>query len=370
MRSPGHRTGESSRRAVALTAAALALGLLVIATASPAAFPDAEAASPLLVTEVESGAPTPTPLRLTNLTRVSEPGCCVLLGWSFDSQSILVLAQPAQDKPAQVQGIPLAGGKAKVVWKRPAAFSPDGSLAVEAEGNAVRVTRRSSGSSWLIANEGRELKFAPDGARVAWDVASSSIKHPDLRQHALWVGETTGARPRKLATTIGGGLVGWATGGQALIATGRMQSDGPEGLWSIGLGGEEPRLIHQAYRPRDVLLSPGGEWIAFHVAFTGDAGQNGLWVVRTDGTGLSKITPFGAYRWRTDGRLLLIPLHLDEAPTLFEVDTVAGRAVRLTDPSVTSLPIAGNEWIVSPDARHVAFVSFADRAIWVLRLPD
>jgi pimeloyl-ACP methyl ester carboxylesterase len=155
-----------------------------------------------------------------------------------------------------------------------------------------------------------------------------------------------------------------------LIATGRMDATGPEGIWSIGLDGSEPRLIHQAYRPRDPLLSPGGAWIAFHQAFTGDSGQNGLWILRTDGSALSKITPFGAYRWRSDGRLLLIPLSMDMAPAIFEVDAAGGRAAQITDPALTSLPIANGEWFVSPDGSLVAFTSWVDRAIWVLTLPD
>jgi hypothetical protein len=356
-----------------LAGGVVALGLLAFVTSSRGALvarSGAEAASRLLVTEVGSGGPTPTPLGTRSLTRVTNSECCVLVGWSADSRSVLVLAQPAPDQVAQVQAIPVAGGKAQVVWKRPASFSPDGSLAIELEGEAVRVTRRLSGSSWTIANGGRELRFAPDGMRVAWEVVSSGSTHPDVREHALWVAEVSGAKARRIETTIGGGLVGWAAGGQALIATGRLEANGQEGIWSIGLDGSEPKLIHQAFRPRDPLLSPGGEWLAFHVAFTGDAGQNGLWILRTDGSGLSKITPFGAYRWRADGRLLLIPLSMDQAPMLFEVDAAAGRAVQLTDPAQTSLPIANGDWIVSPDGSQLAFVSWADRAVWVLTLPE
>jgi dipeptidyl aminopeptidase/acylaminoacyl peptidase len=348
----------------------MALGWLAFAAASmaaPSPVPGAEAAARLLVTEVGSSGPT---LGTLNLTRVTDPECCALVGWAADSQAVLVLTRPASAQVMQVQAIPVAGGKAELAWKRPASFSPDGSLAVEQETDSVRITRRSSGASWAIANAGRELRFSPDGTRIAWDIVSSGITHPDVREHSVWVAEVSGASPRKLATTIGGGLVGWTAGGQALIVTGRIQANGQEGIWSIGLDASEPRLIHRAYRPRDPLISPGGEWIAFHIAFTGDAGQNGLWIVRTDGSALSKITPFGAYRWRTDDRLLLIPLTAQEAPTLFEIDASAGRALQLTDPRLTSLPIANGEWIVSPDGSRLAFTSWADRAVWVLQLPD
>lgn len=373
MRRPGRLTGELFRRAIAVAGSTVALGLLAILTSAHCLTllaPDAEAAALLLATEAGSGGPTPTPLGTQSLSRVTGPGCCALIGWAADSRSVLVLTQPAPEKEAQVLAMPVAGGQAQVAWKRLAAFSPDGSLAIELEGESVRVTRRSNGVSWAIANGGHELRFAPDGAHVVWEVVSSGITHPDVREHGLWVAEATGAKAHKVATTIGGGLVGWAAGGQALIATGRLTANGQEGIWFIGLDGSEPRLIHQVYRPRDPLLSPGGEWVAFYAAFTGDPGQNGLWILRIDGSALSKITPFGAYRWREEGRLLLIPLLNDQAPTLFEIDTAAGRATQLTDPALTALPIASGDWIVSPDGRLVAFTSWADRAVWVLSLPD
>lgn len=231
------------------------------------------------------------------------------------------------------------------------------------------MTRRSDGKSWTIANTGREPRVSLSGTLVAWDVASKGISHPDVREHALWVAEITGTRPRRLATIIGGGLVGWAQGETALIATGRIGADGREGIWAIGIDGSEPRLLHQVHRPRDPLLSPEGGWLAFYAAFTGDSGQNGLWVLRTDGTSLSKVTPFGAFRWRAEGRLLLIPMMEALSPSMFEVDAAAGRALQLTNPLRTSLPISNNDWLVSPDGKRVAFTSWVDRAIWVLTLP-
>ncbi len=148
----------------------------------------------VLVTEVGSGGPTPTPLGTQSLTRVTSPGCCALIGWAADSRSVLVLTQPAPEKEAQIKAVPVTGGQAQVAWRRPAAFSPDGSLAIELEGEAVRVTRRSNGSSWTIANGGRELRFAPDGTRVAWDVVSSGITHPDVREHSAVGGRGLGRR--------------------------------------------------------------------------------------------------------------------------------------------------------------------------------
>ena len=378
MRRPGRLTGSlASRRTAAAIGVVAALILAPFAgnrlrSVALGMLPPVEAAPPAVVlrsTEVGAEGPTPTPIGLQGLQRATEPGCCVLTGWLADSSSILVLAEPKPDTPAALMAVALAGGPRTVVWERPGSLSPDGALALEPAGDRVRLTRRSDGRSWTIANAGREPRVSPSGTLVAWDSVSKGILHPDVREHALWVAEITGTKARKLATVIGGGLVGWAEGEAAVIATGRISATGQEGIWAIALDGSAPRLLHQVHRPRDPVVSPSGGWLAFYAAFTGDIGQNGLWVLRTDGTSLSKVTPFGAYRWRAEGRLLLIPMTEALSPTLFEVDPAAGRAVQLTDPQQTSLPISNSDWLVSPDGKRVAFTSWVDRAIWVLTLP-
>lgn len=378
MHRPGRLTGNLASRRVGAAAGVVAAVILALcagdlrAAGAPGFLPPVEAApaaGALRSTEVGVGGPTPTPIGLQGLQRATEPGCCVLTGWLADSSSVLVLAQPNPDATAALMAVPLTGGPRTVVWERPVAFSPDGALALEPAGDRVRLTRLSDGKSWTLATAGREPRVSPSGTLVAWDVASKGISHPDVREHALWAAEITGANARRLATVIGGGLVGWAEGETAVIATGRIGAAGQEGIWAIAMDGSAPRLLRQVHRPRDTILSPSGGWLAFYAAFTGDSGQNGLWMLRTDGTSLSKVTPFGAYRWRAEGRLLLIPTTEALLPSLFEVDAAAGRAVQLTDPERTSLPIANNDWQVSPDGKRVAFTSWVDRAIWVLTLP-
>jgi hypothetical protein len=370
MRTPGRRTGSLAAGAVLLTLLA-SVGLVLSMAAAAGRVPQAEAApaAGLRSTEVGPLGPTPTPMGLQGLARMTEPGCCILAGWMPDSSAFLVLASPRPDTPAALMAVPLAGGPRRQVWEQPAVLSPDGALALQAAADRVRFTRLADGSWWTIYTAGREPLVSPSGKYVTWDVYSRGISHPDVREHALWVAEVTGSKPRRLAALIGGELVGWGAGETVLIATGRLGATGKEGVWAIPLDSSEPVLLHEVLRPRDPLLSAGGEWLAFYVAFTGDGGQNGLWVLRTDGTSLSKVTPFGSYRWRAEGRLLLIPLGEGTAPRLFEVDAAAGKALELTDPQRTSLPIANNDWSVSPDGRHVAFTSWTDRAIWVLDLP-
>jgi hypothetical protein len=65
----------------------------------------------------------------------------------------------------------------------------------------------------------------------------------------------------------------------------------------------------RAERLRGGLLSQDGAWLAYYVALDEDPAQNGLWLVRSDGSTRRKLDRdlFGAYQWRDAGRLLVIP---------------------------------------------------------------
>jgi len=129
----------------------------------------------------------------------------------------------------------------------------------------------------------------------------------------------------------------------------------------------------RAERPRGTLLSPNGHWLAYYVTLSDEPAENGLWLVRTDGSERRELGKerFGAYQWRDARRLLIIPF--DPQATfheLWELDAETGETRRLTDPNVTPFKISNGDWRVSPDGRQVAFVESQDRNIWVLTLPE
>ena len=78
-----------------------------------------------------------------------------------------------------------------------------------------------------------------------------------------------------------------------------------------------------------------------------------------------------SYRWRDDGRLLVVPLDLTQAVhQLWEVQAATGEAYPLTDRASTPFKIANGDWSVSPDGQRIAFVSASDGNIWLLELPS
>jgi Tol biopolymer transport system component len=170
-----------------------------------------------------------------------------------------------------------------------------------------------------------------------------------------------------------GGLSGWVSD-DVLLLSGRESLQSQEQvLFTVALADGAQVELARGERLRGGLLSPDGVWMAYFMALDEDTTQNGVWLVRTDGSGRRKLERnlFGAYQWRDSRRLLIIPFQADAAyHEIWEFDVEAGQARRLTDPQVTPFKIANGDWAVSPDGRYVAFVESQDRNIWLLALPE
>ena len=169
---------------------------------------------------------------------------------------------------------------------------------------------------------------------------------------------------------VGGGFVGWGQSGSSLLFSGRQVLGGPAGLWQSSLDGSHPELIFSSESVRSALVSPGGRWVALTVAFTGDQAKDGLWVVSTVGKGAFKVPSFGAYRWRSEGILLVVPLDNGRSSIrLIQVDAALAHTKDVDLAPGTVGGIANNSWEVSPDGRWMVYQSAVDLNLWLIRLP-
>jgi Tol biopolymer transport system component len=330
--------------------------------------------------------PTPTPdpqrkpevpslvsvdLSVQEPIRLTDHGCCSHASWSPDSEWVVFLDKPGSNETAGFYGVHADGGKVTLFNARVGEYSRSQTLVSYEEGGRVFVERWADGTRWVIPSEGRKIRFSPSGRYVSWEVTSRSIRFPDVRQRAIWVARSDGTEAREIVTVNGGEMVGWTGGEDAIIVTGRLAPDWPSGIWHIKVGNGAGRLLFEVDRPRSPLLSPSGSWIAFYTAFDPDPERNGLWVMQTNGAGIRKLDLFGAYRWREEGSLLVIPLSLDSSgSSLWQVDAYSGEATRLTDPAHTALPIANNDWELAPNGDKLFFLSSDDHNLWVLTLPN
>jgi dipeptidyl aminopeptidase/acylaminoacyl peptidase len=315
--------------------------------------------------------PTPTPAPV--LRQLTSGGCCVGPFWSPDSQQVLYIDKPSQDAQAGIWGVGLQGGVPELFTDRLGLYSDDLSLLAYPQGGRTVVERLADGTRWSIANGGRPISFSADDTQIAWTGGQSGPPN-DTARRQVWVSQVDGSQTHMVLEVFGGGFVSWLPDGRMLV-DGRLDVSEPgEAFWIYDPQNPDPgamRELARADRLRGVLLSPGGSWLAYQVAFASDPAEDGLWLVNTASGQRTRLDLFGAYRWRDDSHLLVIPLDTSATwHSLWEVDAASGVHKALTDPQVTPFKVADGDWSVSPDGRYIAFVSAQDFNIWLMTLPQ
>ena len=313
--------------------------------------------------------PSPTPPVLHQLT---SGGCCTQPFWSPDSRRVLFIDRPAPDVPVGIWGVDVTrpNPTPELVTERIAFYTADMTLLVELSEDTTVIERLADGARWTVPAGGRPVSISPGQKRIAWQVTDESL--PFERQITqVWVASLDGTDARQVATLPRGGFGGWISE-DVLLLSGRVSLESREQvLYAFSLTSGDTTGLVRAERLRGGLLSPDGAWLACYVALDPDPSQNGLWLVRTDGSERRQLDRdlFGAYQWRDAERLLIIPFRPQAVSHEFwEVDVSTGEARRLTDPTITPFKVANGDWTVSPDGRHVAFVESRDHNIWLLTL--
>lgn len=341
---------------------------------STSAFPTLPPPYTATLTPTPSATPTVTPTPTPSATATTPPrptpltsgGCCVQPFFSPNSGEVWFIDKPP-GQPAGVWGVPLTGGPARLVTQQLGAFSPDMQWVAYPQNGSTWVNDLTTGARWrLTAAAGRAVIFSPDKAQAAWQVASSSLNF-DRRLVEFWVGAAQGETARKVGQLVAGGLAGWLNDGHSLIVTGRESLDTEPLIGLLDTRTDTLTPLLRQGNVRGLTLSPDGAWLAYQVAFSGQTERDGLWLAPVDAsTPPTRLTLFGAYRWRDANRLLVIPLQPGQPLQVWQVTAPSASARPLT---YAPLPIAQGDWTVSPDGAWLAFVSAQDRNIYVLRLP-
>jgi Tol biopolymer transport system component len=156
---------------------------------------------------------------------------------------------------------------------------------------------------------------------------------------------------------------------------------GASNIWTARGDGSDVRRLTVSGQDYEPALSPSGELVAFESRRDGNAE---LYLVRTDGTGLRRLTHTPDRRelraaWHPDGRRIAFHVlprddtSLDN-PDLEVLDVVTGRREHLT--STPGVKEVKPSW--SPDGKQVAFeagdpavaTAAPNDDIWVLRVSD
>jgi Tol biopolymer transport system component len=325
------------------------------------------------LTPQSTSTPLPTPTPTPQLVQLTTGGCCVMPSWSPDSRQVVFVDKPSADAPAGLYAVDILTGALKPPqWSgRVGLYSPNRSLVAYPDKFSMVVEKPSTGDKWTLPGI-LPIVFAPDDQHLAWDNDMDTTGPYDQRPSDVFVADFDERKPVRVTRVYGGGLVGWLPGGMKLMYSGRPSLDVRERtLTVLDLTTNVTATLITAERLSGMSVSNAGTWIAYTITFDADKSRNGLWLQRTDGSPARRLELWGAYQWRDDSRLLVIPMRQssDQVFEVWEVDAASGASRKLTDSAVTPLQILNGDWRVSPDGRHIVYVNSVDRNLWLMTLP-
>jgi dipeptidyl aminopeptidase/acylaminoacyl peptidase len=250
-------------------------------------------------------------------------------------------------------------------------------ISLPSAGRILFVIEADSGNhpAYLDKNGLHEIPTVPDPtlAKASWASADSIIfdSERDVRRHIFRMG-------------LDGGDVVELTSGDDIQERPAISPDGSTiayadfvdaflgadlGLHLANADGTNPRALTKPGKPganggdTSPAFSPDGHWVAFQRAVDFDAGKGGIFLIRTDGSGLRRLTDdtlgAGYPRWSPDGKRILFSQRV-EATTfapgpLWVVDVAGGKPTPLTDPTDPGISFGG-DW--SPDGAQIVFDYF------------
>ncbi len=337
-------------------------------TATPLASPSPTPPPPTAIPS-----PTPTPTPAPQLRRLTSGGCCTQPFWAPGSDRVLYIDRPAPAAPLGIWGIDIRASAAPELWAAGVDYyTPDLAFRLAPDGDRVTIERLADGARWAIDTGGANLSISPGRQRVAWQRTNQDMPF-EQRTAEVWVANLDGSEPRAVATMPRGGFRGWISDDHLLLEAQPSLDSRTEIFYAFSLLDNTLTELVRSERLQGTLLSPDGQWLAYYVALSNNPAENGLWLMRSDGTERRQLDPalFGAYQWRDSDRLVLIPLGSGTgAQSLWEYNAETGETRRLTDPQATPIQIANGDWRLSPDGRHIAYVASHDHNLWLLTLPQ
>lgn len=312
--------------------------------------------------------PTPVPATLTQLT---EEGCCAQPFWTPDSKEVLFIDKPTADSKTGIYGVSLDAPKVEKIWRDQIAFYTDDlAYTITPDPGGTIVERISDGQKWTIKNGGRNVQLSPDRTRLVWTESRDTFP-TEQRVSNVMLANIDGSGAKRVASVLRGGVSAWLDNDHLLMTARLDPKSEVVTLFVLDLNDGTQKQLAQSERLRSVSVSPGGEWLLYSIAFDKDPTQNGIWLMRPDGTDRKKVDWFGSTQWRDASHVIYIPLDPGAAShVIFEYDASTGSSRQLTDPAVLPFKIANGDWDLSPDGTKIAFMNAADQSLWLLTLPS
>lgn len=310
------------------------------------------------------------------LRQLTTDACCAGSWWSPDSASLRYVDRPDGSPQAVIYNLPIwpPGALPEVLDSTSASVGGEPRYSARPEGQASVVTDATTGQEWTVDTGGNPSLVAPDGSAMVWYAAEGGRRDVDA-YNAFHAASVDGSAARAIGGMWGGSILRFLPDSRQVLALGReSENSAVYSLRRVAVDDGTTEVIASGLWLSDVALSTEGSWVAYMISLDREhPAANGVWVApTTQGRGEPvKLELPGAYRWRDDNRLVYIPqLPGAIGHALLQMDARQGSSTVLLDPNSLAIHVAGNDWSVSPDGRHLAFRAEEDRSLWLLELPE
>jgi hypothetical protein len=312
--------------------------------------------------------PLPADL-VPTITRLTAPGCCSQAWWSPDSKSIRFWAG-AEGQRAQIAALNLDGSPASVPQTEAIVLeSPDGRYEARWFNGIVNTVDLLDEQTWKLSTSEAMPRFSPGSRWLLWQhPLGDSVPGLGAPQVEIWFSRIDGSERTRLLTMPGVGAL-WLDDDRLLLSVWDTRTNVLTML-SHELSTGKQRLLYQNRRVRGLSIAPGGEHIMFYLTFQEDPEQNGMYVMNTVDPAAAprKLPFFGSYRWRDSRTVMYVPYEMYTPMRFMLLDVLSGEQRAVTDPAVTRVTIANNDWSIAPDGSAVMWWSADDYAVHVMPL--
>ncbi|MCB9458868.1 MAG: M23 family metallopeptidase [Anaerolineaceae bacterium] len=299
-------------------------------------------------------------------------GCCPDFWWhSMDANTLYTLDGAPGSRASVYTWDADAGQMVSMGPETPYLYSPDFSHTVAQIGDNVQILELATGIAWQVNTNGNPAGLNASNTHLMW-VERESVFVPGQTSavNAIYMADVRdrSGNYAPIQVLAERGLDGNWLDDHRLLVTWREDNNTRIDIVDINTG--QRYNLGTWYRPRGFSIAPGGSRMVYYLSSQPDPADNGMYLIDiAEGSQPQRLDWFGAYRWRDENSLFVIPFEPENAIHELGLFTVADGQLRmLTVRNMQPFAVMNGQWDVNADGSKIAFRNALDGNFWMMDL--